>query len=96
MHFSSVNSVQRIKLIIPSGCEPGSVCGVSELFGAMHLKSPMMVHDNAYIPILAHFKKSPAGTAGSLTLLPDDTLYRFLDPFFTTTGTLSQLPNADN
>ena len=97
MHFSNRNAVERIKFTIPAGCEPGDVCGTL-------LNYPIQCtweitydgfSDGAYH---YHFSNTllgacPAGSAGSLTLLPDGTLYRIhMSPFFTATGTLNQLP----
>lgn len=99
MHFSSANHVERIQFTIPAGCTPGSVCGTL-------LNYPVqctweITYDGfsggAY---QYHFSNTldgncPAGSAGSLTLQPDGTLYRVHQtPMFTATGTLSQLPSA--
>lgn len=99
MHFSGVNQVERIELTIPAGCEPGSVCGTL-------LNHPVQCtweitydgfRSGAY---QYHFSKTlkgvcPAGSAGSLVLQPDGTLYRaHQTPMFIATGTLSQLPSA--
>lgn len=97
MHFSDRNAVERIKLTILAGCEPGDVCGTL-------LNYPVQCtweityagfSNGAYH---YHFSNTlmgacPAGSAGSLTLLPDGTLYRIhTTPFFTATGYLNQLP----
>ena len=97
MHFSNRNAVERIKFTIPAGCEPGDVCGTM-------LNYPVQCtweitydgfSNGAYH---YHFSSTlvgvcPAGSAGSITLLPDGTLYRtHTTPFFTATGYLNQLP----
>lgn len=99
MHFSNRNSVERIQITIPAGCEPGSVCGTL-------LNYPVqctweITYDGfssgAY---QYHFSDTlkgdcPAGSAGSLVLQPDGTVYRIHQtPMFTATGTLRQLPSA--
>ena len=40
MHFSDVNQVERIRLTIPTGCTPGSMCGSlpAELSREVHLE----------------------------------------------------------
>lgn len=99
MHFSGANPVERIKLTIPSGCEPGSVCGTLQNYPAQCTWEVTYdgFSNGAY---QYHFSNTlsgvcPAGSAGSLTLSPDDTLYRVhTTPLFTATGYLSQLPNA--
>jgi hypothetical protein len=99
MHFSNRNNLERIQFSIPAGCQPGSVCGTL-------LNYPVqctweITYDGfsggAY---QYHFSNTlegvcPAGSAGSLTLMPDSTLYRtHRTPMFTATGYLNQLPNA--
>jgi hypothetical protein len=99
MHFSGTNQVERIKLTIPAGCEPGSVCGTL-------LNYPVQcTWEITYDGFNAgayqyHFSNTlkgacPAGSAGSLLLQPDGTLFRtHQTPMFTATGTLSKLPSA--
>ena len=99
MHFSNRNSVERIQFSIPAGCEPGSVCGTL-------LNYPVqctweITYDGfsggAYQYHFSNTLKGacPAGSAGSLTLLADGSLYRVHStPMFNATGTLSQLPSA--
>ena len=99
MHFSTQNAVQRIKVTIPAGCEPGSVCGTL-------LNYPVQcVWEITYDGFSSgayqyHFSNTlkgscPSGSAGSLTLLPDGTLYRLHAGLgFTATGYLEQRPNA--
>lgn len=97
MQFSNRNSVERIQFSIPAGCEPGSVCGTL-------LNYPVqctweITYDGfsggAYQYHFSNTLKGacPAGSAGSLTLLADGSLYRVhTTPMFSATGTLSQLP----
>lgn len=99
MHFSVANSVERVELTIPAGCEPGSVCGTL-------LNYPVQctweltydgISGGAYQYHFSNTLKGacPAGSEGSLTLLPDGSLYRVhITPMFTATGILSQLPSA--
>jgi hypothetical protein len=101
MHFSDAPSVQRIMLSILAGCEAGEVCGTL-------LNYPVqctweVTYDGftngAY---QYHFSNTldgncPAGSTGSLKLMPDGTLYRIHQtPQFTVSGYLRQLPNAGN
>ena len=100
MHFSNRNSVERIKFTIPPGCEPGSVCGTL-------LNYPVQCtweiaydgfSNGAYKYHFSNTLKGdcPSGSAGSLTLLPDGTLYRVhTNPSFTAMGYLNQLPNTE-
>lgn len=99
MHFSVDNHVERIKLTIPAGCEVGEACGTL-------LNYPVqctweITYDGFSDGVYQyHFSNTleggcPAGSSGSLTLLPDGTLYRVhTTPMFTATGYLRQLPNA--
>ena len=99
MHFSGANSVQRIALTIPADCEPGSVCGTL-------LNYPVqctweITYDGYSGGVyLYHFSNTlegncPAGSTGSLALMPDGTLYRTHQTLqFTATGYLNQLPSA--
>lgn len=99
MHFSTHNSVERIKFVIPEGCEAGEVCGTLLNYPAQCVWE--ITYDGfsngAY---QYHFSATlqggcPAGSAGSLTLLPDGTLYRVhATPMFTASGYLAQLPNG--
>ena len=99
MHFSDRNAVERIQFTIPNGCEPGSVCGTL-------LNYPVQCtweitydgfSNGAY---QYHFSQTlkgacPSGSAGSLTLLADGSLYRVhTTPFFTAMGYLNQLPSS--
>ena len=99
IHFSDRNSVERIQFTIPAGCEPGNICGTL-------LNYPVQCtweitydgfSNGAY---QYHFSDTlkgacPSGSAGSLILLADGSLYRVhTTPFFTATGYLNQLPNA--
>jgi hypothetical protein len=98
MHLSVTNAVQRIKLAIPAGCEPGQVCGTLLNYAVQCTWE--ITYDGfsagAYQYQFSNTLKGgcPAGSAGSLTLMPDGTLYRIHQtPQFTATGSLSQLPN---
>jgi hypothetical protein len=99
MNFSGVNKVERIKLTIPTGCEPGGVCGTLQNYPVQCIWE--ITYDGfsggAYQYHFSNTLKGacPAGSAGSLVLLPDGTLYRtHQTPVFIATGTLSQRPNA--
>jgi hypothetical protein len=99
MHFSGANPVQRIELTIPAGCEPGSVCGTLRNYPVRCTWE--IIYDGfssgAYQYHFSNTLKGscPAGSAGSLTLLADGSLYRVhTTPMFTATGTLSQRPSA--
>ena len=99
MHFSNRNSVERIQLSIPAGCVPGSVCGT--LLNYVVQCTWEITYDGfssgAYQYHFSNTLKGacPAGSAGSLVLQADGTLYRtHQTPGFIATGTLSQLPNA--
>jgi carbohydrate-binding DOMON domain-containing protein len=98
MHLSVTNSVQRIKLVIPAGCEPGYVCGTL-LNYAVQCNWEITYDGFSAGAYQYHFSNTlkggcPAGSAGSLTLMSDGTLYRVHQtPQFTATGALSQLPN---
>lgn len=101
MHFSDRNDVERIKFTIPAGCEPGSVCGTMLNYPAQCIWE--ITYDGfsrgAYQYHFSNTLKGacPAGSAGSLTLLSDGSLYRVhTTPFFTSTGILNKLPNAGN
>jgi hypothetical protein len=101
MHFSDRNDVERIKFTIPAGCEPGSVCGTMLNYPAQCVWE--ITYDGfssgAYQYHFSNTLKGScvAGSSGSLTLLPDGTLYRVhTTPFFTATGILNQLPNTGN
>jgi hypothetical protein len=99
MHFSGTNEVQRVAFTIPATCEPGSVCGTL-------LNYPVqctweITYDGfsggAYQYHFSNTLKGacPSGSAGSLVLQPDGTLYRTHQTvMFLATGTLSQLPSA--
>lgn len=99
MHFSGANPVQHITLTIPSGCEPGSVCGTLlnypvqctwEITYDGYSAGAYQYHFSATLD-----GNCPAGSAGSLSLMPDGTLYRVhTTPMFTATGYLNQLPSA--
>jgi hypothetical protein len=98
MHLSVTNAVQRIKLVIPAGCESGDVCGT--LLNYVVQCTWEITYDGfsagAYQYHFSNTLKGscPAGSAGSLTLMSDGTLYRIHQtPQFTATGSLSQLPN---
>src|SRR5215207_7820002 len=99
MHFSNANPVQRIKLLIPAGCEPGSVCG-SLLNYSVQCTWEITYDGFINGAYQYHFSNTlqgscPAGSAGALTLQPDGTLYRIhVTPMFTATGYLNQLPSA--
>jgi hypothetical protein len=99
MHFSNRNSVERIKLSIPASCEPGSVCGTLENLAVQCTWE--ITYDGfsggAYQYHFSDTLKGPcsAGSAGSLTHLPDGTLYRIhTNPMFTISGLLNQIPNS--
>ena len=99
MHFSGANSVERVEFTIPAGCEPGSVCGA--LVNHPVQCTWEVTYDGfsggAYQYHFSNTLKGacPAGSEGSLTLLPDGSLYRVhITPMFTATGILSQLPSA--
>lgn len=97
MHFSDANSVQRIKVSIPTGCEPGSVCGTL-LNYSVQCTWEITYDGFSNGAYQYHFSNTlqgvcPAGSAGSLTLLSDGTLYRVhTTPMFTASGYLNQLP----
>jgi hypothetical protein len=99
MHFSEANPVQRIKLSIPAGCEPGSACGTL-LNYSVQCTWEITYDGFSNGAYQYHFSSTlrgscPAGSAGSLTLLSDGSLYRVhTTPMFTATGTLTQLPNT--
>lgn len=99
MHFSNRNDVERIQFTIPAGCEPGSVCGKMLNYPAQCIWE--ITYDafsgGAYQYHFSNTLKGacPSGSAGSLALLPDGTLYRTHNtPFFSAAGILNQLPNA--
>jgi hypothetical protein len=98
MHLSVTNAVQRIKFDIPSGCERGDICGAL-LNYAVQCTWEITYDGFSAGAYQYHFSNTlkggcPAGSAGSLTLMPDGTLYRVHQtPQFTATGSLSQLPN---
>jgi hypothetical protein len=99
MHFSNRNSVERIQFSIPAGCEPGRVCGTLLSYPVQCTWE--ITYDGfsggAYQYHFSNTLKGvcPAGSAGSLILQPDGTLYRtHQTPMFIATGTLSQLPSA--
>ncbi len=98
MHLSVTNAVQRIKFVIPAGCKPGDVCG-SLLNYAVQCTWEITYDGFSAGAYQYHFSNTlkggcPAGSTGSLTLMPDGTLYRVHQtPQFTATGSLSQLPN---
>ena len=97
MHFSDRNSVERIQFTIPTGCEPGSTCGTL-------LNYPVQCtweitydgfRNGAYQYHFSNTLKGacPSGSAGSLTLFADGSLYRVhTTPFFTAAGNLNKLP----
>ena len=99
MHFSGANLVERIALTIPAGCSPGDVCGTLQNYPVQCTWE--VTYDGfsggAY---QYHFSDTlkgacPFGSAGSLALQPDGTLYRtHQTPVFIATGSLSQLPSA--
>jgi hypothetical protein len=101
MHVSDRNAVERTKLIILAGCEPGSACGTLQNYPA--LCTWEITYDGfsggAY---QYHFSKILAGpcgqgSKGSLTLLPDGSLSLVHEaPFFTFSGILIQLPRVGN
>jgi hypothetical protein len=99
MHFSDRNDVERIQFMIAAGCEPGSVCG-SMLNIPAQCTWEITYDGFSSGAYQYHFSNTlkgscPPGSAGSLTLLQDGTLYRFhRTPVFTATGILSQLPSA--
>jgi len=99
MHFSEANPVQRITLSLPAGCEPGSVCGTL-LNYSVQCTWEMTYDGFSNGAYQYHFSSTlkgscPAGSAGSLTLLSDGSLYRVhTTSMFTATGTLAQLPNT--
>ncbi len=98
MHLSVTNAVQRIKFVIPAGCQPGEVCGTL-LNYAVQCTWEITYDGFSAGAYQYHFSNTlqggcPAGSSGSLTLMPDGTLYRIHQtPQFTATGSLSQLPN---
>ena len=101
MHFSDRNAVERIQFTIPAGCEPGSVCGKMLNYPAQCTWE--ITYDGfsggAYQYHFSNILKGgcPSGSAGSLTLLSDGTLYRVHStPMFSATGILNQLPKAGN
>jgi hypothetical protein len=100
MHFDAFNSVQRVKMDIPAGCNAGDVCGSLQNFPAQCTWE--LTYDGfSGGKYLYHFSNTlegscPAGSAGALTLLPDGNLMReHKTPAFNAWGTLSQRPNAD-
>lgn len=101
MRFSNVNSVERIKVVVPAGCQSGDVCGSLQNFPVQCTWEITYdgYSDGAYE---YHFSDTlsgdcPAGSAGSLTSLADGTLYRVhTTPAFTVSGLLRQRPNAGN
>lgn len=99
MHLSVTNAVQRINLTIPAGCKPGDVCGTL-LNYAVQCTWEVTYDGFSNGAYQYHFSNTlkgacPAGSAGSLALQPDGTLYRtHQTPQFTATGSLSQLPGA--
>lgn len=99
MHFSTGNHVERIRLTIPEGCEPGSVCG-SLLNYSVQCTWEITYDGFSNDAYQYHFSNTmkgdcPAGSAGSLSLQPDGQLYRVhITPMFTASGTLRQLPSA--
>jgi hypothetical protein len=101
MRLSDANGMQRIKMVIPSGCQSGDVCGSLQNFPVQCTWEITYdgYSDGAYE---YHFSDSlsgdcPAGSSGSLTLLADGTLYRVhTTPTFTASGLLRQRPNAGN
>lgn len=101
MHFSDIPSVQRIKLSIPAGCEPGDVCGTL-LNYPVQCTWEVTYDGFSNDTYQYHFSNDldghcPAGSAGSLTLMPDGTLYRVHQTLqFTVSGYLRQLPSAGN
>jgi hypothetical protein len=99
MNFTFGPAVQRIKVSIPVGCAPGSVCGDIQNF-PVQCDWQMVFdgfRDGAYY---YHFSNTlsgscPAVGSGTFTLLPDGTLYRVHNaPMFSASGTLSQRPNT--
>jgi hypothetical protein len=99
--ISAGNNVERIKLTIPTGCEPGSVCGTFQNYPA--LCTWEITYDGfsggSYQYHFSRILKGPCGqgSVGSLTLLPDGTLSLVhYAPFFTVTGVLNQRPNSGN
>ena len=101
MHFSDASSVQRIKLSIPAGCEAGEMCGTLLNYP---VQCTWEVTYDGFIngAYQYHFSNTldgncPAGSTGSLTLMPDGTLYRVHQiPQFTASGYLRQLPSSGN
>jgi hypothetical protein len=100
-HISAGNNVERVKLTIPAGCEPGSVCGTFRNYPA--LCTWEITYDGfsggAYQYHFSKILSGPCGqgSVGTLTVLPDRTLSLVhYAPFFTVTGVLNQLPNAGN
>ena len=99
MHFSGTNEVQRVALTIPSGCEPGSVCG-RLLNYPVHCTWEITYDGFSGGAYQYHFSDTikgvcPAGSAGSLVLQSDRSLYRSHQTIqFTATGILRQLPSA--
>jgi hypothetical protein len=99
MHFSDRNDVERIQFTIPARCEPGSVCGKMLNYPAQCTWE--ITYDGFSGGVYQyHFSNTlkggcPPGSAGSLTLLSDGTLYRVHStPMFSATGILNQLPKA--
>ncbi|MFT3894252.1 MAG: hypothetical protein QM730_21690 [Anaerolineales bacterium] len=99
MHFPNRNSVERIQLVIPAGCEAGNVCGT--MFNYSVQCTWEITYDGySNGSYQYHFSSTltggcPAGSAGSLSLLPDGTLYREHNtPAFSATGILRRLPSA--
>jgi hypothetical protein len=98
MHFSDKNSVERVRLTIPAGCEAGRVCGT--LLNYVNRCVWEITYDGYSDGSYGyHFSNTlegacPSGSAGSLTLMADGSLYRFhTTPFFTAEGTLNKLPH---
>lgn len=97
MHLSVANPVQRIKLVLPGGCESGDVCGIL-LNYAVQCTWEITYDGFSAGAYQYHFSNTlngacPAGSTGSLRLMPDGTLYRIHQTSqFTSTGYLSQLP----
>jgi hypothetical protein len=98
MHFSNRSAVERVKLTIPAGCQPGSACG-SLLNYPMQCTWEITYDGFSNGAYQYHYSDilmggCSSGSAGTLSLQPDGSLYRVhTTPAFTATGILKQRPN---
>jgi hypothetical protein len=95
MHFSNRNSVERIQMVIPSGCEVGEVCGSLMNFSVQCTWALTFTGfvDGQYTYVFSDTLKGSclAGSQGYVELLEDGSLYRVhTTPMFTAEGKLEQ------